>query len=341
MKIGFIVGRNDEICNDKLLYSKTPKKYLVNNELHVDVAIAMTVKLYYDNIKVDIIKPNELSITRLKKNDVNFPLGYDIINYNIGVPYVKKFNNDSGYNKLLQIYKSKNSKIFPPYKHLEFIWNKDKYMKYYKNKIPINPTIIVNKNKNIQTLIKDIQSKKWNTFIIKPIGATTADGFTKFILSDKDLYIKLNEYFDSNYYSKFLIQELINGFTKYGEIRMYWIDNKYSYSVNTIDKGYEYIVKPVTNKDRLSICKSIGETVIDKLPPIIINNKKIKPVMIRTDMVCCLNNNPLSSNQYYLNELEYQDAGTFTNFENINYPIVKILADTFVKKSYELKSIKF
>ena len=51
-----------------------------------------------------------------------------------------------------------------------------------------------------------------------------------------------------------------------------------------------------------------------------------------------------SMNKYYLNEIEHQDAGTFTNipFDNeIKYPITTILADAFVKKAYELKSINF
>ena len=45
--------------------------------------------------------------------------------------------------------------------------------------------------------------------------------------------------------------------------------------------------------------------------------------------------------QAYLNEIEHQDAGTFVNFEQIKYPVVTILADNFVKKAYELKSINF
>ncbi len=340
MKIGFIIGRDDEIYEDEWLYSVTPKKYLVDGNLNVDVAIAMTVSIMYPTIKVDIIKPEELSIARLKRNYVNFPLGYDIINANIGSPYIQKFSTKKGYQNLMNIYRSKESRIFPPYEHLEFIWNKDKYMKYYDSIVPINPTIYITDKISVESIIDDIHKKGWKQFIIKPIGATTADGFKKF--SNKKMQATLPSYFSQNSnYSKFLIQELVKGFETYGEVRMYWIDCKYSYSVNTTDKGFDYIVKPVTNKKIIDVCENLGKKVIDNLPPIIINKQKINPVMIRTDFACCLGNQPKKSLKYYLNEIEYQDAGTFVNFDTIQYPIVTVLADVFVKKARELESIKF
>ena len=60
MKIGFIVGKNEEIYDDKNL-KKYSKKYLVDELLNSDVAVAMTVKLSYPDVKVDIILPNEIS----------------------------------------------------------------------------------------------------------------------------------------------------------------------------------------------------------------------------------------------------------------------------------------
>ena len=64
MKIGFIVGKNDEIYDDKNLKKITAKKYLVDGELNSDVAIAMTIKKNYPDIKVDII----LGMKYLKKD---------------------------------------------------------------------------------------------------------------------------------------------------------------------------------------------------------------------------------------------------------------------------------
>ena len=67
MKIGFIVGKDDEIYDDDYLYNMTPKKYLKYGELNTDVAIAMTIKNGYPDIIVDIILPKEITLERLKK----------------------------------------------------------------------------------------------------------------------------------------------------------------------------------------------------------------------------------------------------------------------------------
>ena len=65
MKIGFIVGKTNEVCDDKELKKVTPKKYLADtynkkNQLHTDVAIAMTVNTKFPGHTIDIILPKEL-----------------------------------------------------------------------------------------------------------------------------------------------------------------------------------------------------------------------------------------------------------------------------------------
>tara|TARA_B110000495_G_C22920382_1_gene537696 strand:- start:62 stop:1114 length:1053 start_codon:yes stop_codon:yes gene_type:complete len=350
MRIGFIVGRTEEEYYDMINLTKvTPKKYLIDDRyLMVDVAIAMITKLTYPNITVDIILPHEVTQARLQKNYVNFPIGYDIINANLGDPYVKKFSTKKGIQNLENIYKNKKSKIFPPYEHLDFIWNKDKYMNHMLKKyIPITPSIIIDKI-NINKLIQDIKKNKWKKFILKPIGSTSKEGFKLFTLNNILKNKKpLEEYLQENkYYSKFIVQEFISGFGKFGEIRIYWINEEYSYAANTKDMGEEYnmMVNPVKDKKRLDTCIEIGKKVIENIPKIKINGHIVKPVMNRTDFACCLNNDKISSYKYYLNEIEHQDAGTFTNTpfnEKIKYPITTILADAFIKKAHELKSINF
>ena len=48
--------------------------------LNTDVAICMVIKESYPDITVDMILPKEITLERLKKNSVNFILGYDCIN---------------------------------------------------------------------------------------------------------------------------------------------------------------------------------------------------------------------------------------------------------------------
>ena len=65
MKIGFIVGKNDEYYLGDDLYDVTPKKYYVNEGIHTDVAVAMTVKQSYPDVTVDIIFPKDISFKTL------------------------------------------------------------------------------------------------------------------------------------------------------------------------------------------------------------------------------------------------------------------------------------
>tara|TARA_Y100000361_G_C11141996_1_gene335677 strand:+ start:99 stop:1142 length:1044 start_codon:yes stop_codon:yes gene_type:complete len=347
MNIGFIVGKDDEMYDDDYLYSITPKKYLQYDNLHTDVAICMVIKESYPDVNVDIILPKDISVQRLKKNKVNFILGYDCINQILGEPYVRKFAGKTGYKKLHSIYANKSAKVFPPIEFLQFIWSKDVYHNVLsRKKIPITPTITVkNSTKNV---LGPIQKKGWKEFIIKPVGGTIAVGVGRFKLNEclKDPLI-LKEYFDENKesYDTFLIQELIKGFKKHGEIKMYWINGEYSYCVNTpggSGTDYEdYNVGLVKNKKVIDECKSIGEKTLKALPKIKVGTTVIKPVLVRTDFTCCKENKNHIPSNYFLNEVEHQDAGSYVNFENIKYPYVQVMADNFVKKAYELVNAGF
>ncbi len=347
MKIGFIVGKTNEICNDLKLKKITPKKYLEDTynkkkQLHVDVAIAMTVKLKFPGHKIDIIKPNEITVNRLNKNDINFVLGYDYITTIEQDPWVPKFMGENGGKKLIEIYKNPKSKIFPPYKHQEFIFNKKKYLtRMQKSKIPINPTIFIKKNVNITKLLSQISDYKWSQFIIKPIGGCEGHGCGFF--TTKDIVgepTKLMNYFieNSEYYEEFLVQRLTEGFKKYGEVKSFWVGGEYTYAIVTKDVPYgESIVKPLTDKKILDKCLEIGNKVIKNIPKLEFNDKKTDPVMTRIDIVCCLDNKPLSSYDYYLNEIEEGGlAGSYTDFKQITYPYVDIMADAYVRKAREL-----
>uniref|UniRef100_A0A6C0CDU7 ATP-grasp domain-containing protein n=1 Tax=viral metagenome TaxID=1070528 RepID=A0A6C0CDU7_9ZZZZ len=347
MKIGFIVGKNNEICDDKDLKKITPKKFLADtfykkNQLHIDVAIAMSVKTKFPGHQVDIILPKEISLQRLKKNDINFVLGYDYISTIEEDPWVPKFAGEKGQNLLIDIYKNPDSKVFPPFKHQEFIWNKKKYLTKFKNsKIPINPTIFVKGSVNIPKLLAQISNYKWTKFIVKPIGGCEGHGCSFFIT--KDIIAeptKLVSYFieQSDFYEEFLVQRLTEGFKKYGEVKSFWLGGEYSYAIVTKDVAWsDSIVTPLTDKKILEKCLELGSKVNKAIPKLEFNGRKTDPVMTRVDMVCCLDNKPLSSYDYYLNEIEEGGlAGSYTDFKQITFPFVEVLSDAYVRKAREL-----
>ena len=288
--------------------------------------------------------PKDITNARLQKNDINIPVGYDIINAINEDPYIKKFSGKSGIDKLDKIYQNKKNKLFPTYELMAFIWDKKKYLQVLqKHKIPISPTIFIKDSVNPKKLIQQIQKYRWNQFIIKPIGGTTSFGLGKFTLKDclKDLS-EIQGYFEENneFYYEYLVQELITGFTKYGEIKSFWIDGKYSYAVNIIDKTHinesNYKVEEIIDPKVRDQITKIGKRVIEAMPKISFNRKKVLPALVRIDFTCCINNKKFSPSNYFVNEIESDIAGTYINFKNVKYPMLEVMADTYIKKAKEL-----
>ena len=343
MRIGIITGKDDEISLNKEINKLVPKKYYENGSVHTDIALAFLMKEKFVGVTVDIITPKEITNQRLKKNDINFPIGYDIINAINDDPYVSKFSGQKGLERLDSIYKQKQNKIFPSYPFLSLLWSKKEYLQLLeKNKIPISPTIFIKKNITVQNLIKKVKEKKWKDFIIKPIGGTIAYGLGIFNLKecigDKTILL---EYFskENQFYDEYLVQEKIGGFTKYGEIKTFWIDGKLSYAVNTpgaTDPGETYVVKEEIQPNVLNHCEKIGKKIFEVLPKIPFNKKKALPALIRIDFACCKKNKQHKSTNYFVNEIESDIAGLYINFPNIKYPALEILANTYVQKAYEL-----
>ena len=342
MKIGIICGKTSEKYLNTPFVKKIPKKYKINGEIHTDVGLGYMIKENFPDVKVDLIMPKDISNQRLQKNDINIPIGYDIINAINDDPYIPKFTGKSGIDKLDKIYSNKKNKIFPSYEFMEFIWDKKKYLKkLQKNNIPISPTIFITDKVVVSKLIQQIQKYKWKEFIIKPIGGTTSYGLGKFNLSEsiEDLS-KIKEYFNENneYYSEYLVQELIKGFGIYGEIKSFWINGDFSYAVNIFDNGNDedYRVEEIIDKEVVQQITKIGEKVIKVLPKISFNKKKSLPVMVRIDFTCCQKNKKFSPSNYFVNEIESDIAGTYINFPNVKYPMLEVLSDAYVKKSKSL-----
>ena len=342
MKIGLLCGKTNEKSLDKDLVKRIPKKYKSHKGfINTDIALAYLMKERFTNIQIDIIMPKDISNQRLKRNDINFPIGYDVINAINDDPYIKKFAGKKGIDKLDKIYEKKNNKIFPSYNFMNFIWDKKKYLKLlHKHRIPISPTIFIKDNVNHKKLLQQIQKYKWKDFIIKPIGGTTSFGLGIYnrdkCLEDPSI---LKEYFDENNetFSEYLVQELIRGFREYGEIKSFWIDGKFSYAINIIDRGEtDYRVEEIIDPKIIQQCEKIGKRVIQVMPKITFNHKRTLPVMIRIDFSCCKQNKKYSSMNYFVNEIESDIAGTYINFPNVKYPTLEILADSYVKKAKEL-----
>ena len=350
MRIGFIVGKKDDTVADNFYnkVAKLPQKYQAkirgNYVIPVDAALAWYIQQKY-NVTVDILKPTTLTKLKLLKNDINFPIGFDLLD--------AKWSRKKGLDQLFkQILYYKKYHIAPTWKLQNFVYNKGLYLKFLESKgIPIAPTFLV-KAKNtvfgpqsIRNIIIKVINRNWTTFIIKPDGGMESKLVLKLNLNDINLAKKLKKYLDQNRHKfpRFIFQEAMKGFIKYPEIRTFWFDEKFAYSIGTIDSapvpprktGEEKVIKVPNNS--LRQCKKIAKTVLKVLPKEYYKGKFLKPIMVRIDFGCCQGNS-LNSLKYFVNEVELQTAGLYSNFTK--YSIIPKLAKLFVKRAEVLTGKK-
>ena len=342
LKIGFILGKTNDPVNDNFnKVNDLPKKYRWGEVYPIDACIAWYIKKNY-NVQVDLIKPNNLTEKRLLENDVNFSIGYDLLD--------ARWSKKKGLDKLFEkVMKYRKYKVFPLWKLQNFVYQKGLYIKYLQDHgIPTAPTFLVNSKKETfskQSITRILNKIQWSTFIIKPEGGMESKLVLKLSTKDRNLHHKVLKYLNTNRhkFKRFIFQEAMKGFLKYPEIRVYWFGGKFAYAIGTIDSapvpprktGNEDIRR--VPKDSLEECKKIGRRVLKLLPKTKYKGKEIHPTIVRTDFGCC-QGNTLNKLKYFVNEVELQTCGMYGNFTS--YPIVPEAAKLFVKSAEEITGKK-
>ena len=330
MKLGFLIGRDDDNVSKKN-FKHIPKRYLIKNKLNVDVAIPYEIKRKYPDVKIDLIKSKNVTLKRLKKNDLNFTLGFNLVE-------ISRIS-DKRENKIRKIFKNPKSKVIPEWKLQDFIYQKGDYLKYFgRMGIPITPLIVVKKEKNIKKIINQIKRKKWKDFIIKPYFSGDSIGFIK--LNTKEVEENprlLKDYFkEYGYFPGFVFQEALRGFSKFWEYRLFYLNGKFSYAIGNkapVSTGHNEMIAKTVPKKKIAKLKRIGNKIMRIVPHIKLKGKKIPPAFIRMDFGCCLGNT-LNKNKYFLNEIEDQSSNYFTR--HTKYPVIEKYAEAYYKYADKL-----
>ena len=218
-------------------------------------------------------------------------------------------NGIDGYRKYISILKRTKAKVFPSIEFQLFILNKNKYMKYLKNKgYDLIPTLFLslspkNNLKNIDNIYKFIDKNEYKEIIIKPELAGFASGFKHFKnISDSKLKTYLNKMNELNY-KKLLVQPYIEEFLKYWEIKTYWLRGRFIYAYGTKVFGFDDDAIPVSQggglEDKLvKQCRKIGENIIKD-----IFSDFGEQIQLRIDFGCCIDNDNICR-EYFVNEIE-------------------------------------
>jgi hypothetical protein len=301
-----------------------------------DVSIGLYILWNWKNIEIDFIHPHEISLKRLHSNDINFMLIYDLL---------ESFHVDK--RKIFEKFKNtlkKCNNVYPPYYYQKFINNKCSYINHLdKNKSPVIPTFCIMKDtynkkgmsKTIKLLRNEVEKNEWDIFIGKPVYGQESIDFKKFNSFNE---ASLRKYLGNGFkkYPGLIFQKYIDGFDKSNpEIRLYYIGDKYKYSVITNDKTVkipksEQGTEKVNNKEKLI---KTGKKAIDNLPNIKMKGKILPRLLTRIDVGCEKN----FRKPWIINEVEFVPS---LYIENVNFIPEIDMGDQIVKIAKKFKSSK-
>jgi hypothetical protein len=355
IKIGIVLNyKNAEKKKDEL-YCLNSEKWLKFDKTHqpfsimrknkkcipADVAIGVYLESFKDpevNIIIDYITPDDISVARFKENDIVFIIIYDLLEA-FHLSDKSKFDNFK--NTL------KNSpNVYPPYSYQKFINNKCTYYKYLANKkIPVAPTYCITKEKwlkrdsenYVNKVLSKVRHNKWKSIIAKPVYGQESKDFAKFKEINESVAQKnhLTRYLSKNIpkYKSIIIQEYIPGFDKDNpEIRTYFIDGIYAYSVVTTSTLVETPVQeggnfkiPTANWEYLM---KFSQHVMDSLPKLNLPGLHRNPILTRIDIGSGLKNAPFS---YFINEIEFVPS---LYIEDQDFPVVEEIAKSLLEVAF-------
>lgn len=331
IRIGIILTRpasekkKDELCN--IQSTKRPWLKNINENKFIirrgnkqcvaaDVSIGKYIKWNWKGVEIDLIPPEEISTKRFKTNDINFLLIYDLL---------ESYHTDQRriFNKFEKTLKECDN-VYPPYYYQKLINNKCLYINHLdKKNCPVIPTFCINTQtfqkfgyKKTMKMIDDkVKEKKWEKFIGKPVFGQESIGFKKF---DKFTEKTVGKYIKNGFgkWPGIVFQKYIPGFDKQDpEIRMYFVGNKYQYSVITNDKTVrtprdENGTQDVPDKEKL--VKKAKET-ISKLPKIRMKNIELPRLLTRVDIAC----KPRFAKPWRINEIEFVPSLYIENVDSI------------------------
>ena len=208
VKIGIMGGKTEELTE---LYSKKkwmkniPKKYLIDKYfVNSEIGLVTSIEYKYPDAEVTYIK--DYDEKKLQKNDINFLVGTNLLD--------AFYHSKERYEKRLKIVKNKKNNIWPPYSEQKFLYNKGQYLLYFqKHGIPIAPTFLIGKQRNVKSILQKVKQNKWKEFVLKPEFAYANINIAKFDMNDNHLEKYLQKYLDKNEkYPGFVCQEKMIGF---------------------------------------------------------------------------------------------------------------------------------
>ena len=357
MKILFIVGKMNDEYPIKYNSKKAPKWLkigwrefepfvdLEEKKVPCDVAMAIYLQYKYPQLKITCFNGfNKINLDFANKYDVIYVI-YDYTEiFNCGDENKTK-TCPNAVDNLKYVLKKTKAFVFPYPSFHEFILDKTQYYDILKkNKVPVVPFFKSTPNDFLQNLNKnllDIKMRGWKGIIVKPTYAGYSIGikvFKDIENTKKENIIKEIKKLKKYKYPSFTVAEFIESFGLNYEIRTYWLNEKYAYSVATLTKEIDDGDEGLT-VDKETTFKSEGGILSDKLKSELIKRgKKIISILpkydygqpfLRIDFGCCIKTSTDCPENYFVNEIETLAANMLAN--DTKFPIVERCAEELYK----------
>jgi hypothetical protein len=367
VKIGFIVGKQTDIYKYKITSKYAPiwlkkgvrdfKSFVnSNNTVACGVAIAAYINHKYKNAEITIFEGQNVGGSKFNLENCNKQQVLLVFYGASAIFHCGRYKTCiDKLNKFEHILNKTKAFVYPSPDFQKFTIIKPIYYKVLqKSGIPVVPFFSLNIQKeqtikDIDRVEKKILKMGWNDIIIKPSysGYTYGIKVFKNIGNTKKERLRkyLNSLHDKNY-KNVTIQKFIPSFGKNYEIRTYWINGRYAYSVGTKTKDVEkggggsltYISDnfkseggnlPDSLKRKLKLA---GQKILKVIP-----RYYYKQSFLRIDFGCCLSvkNCPES---YFVNEIEMLTANLLSEYTN--YAVIPKLGNIFYKLSEKVKYAK-
>ena len=364
MKLLFIVGKETDIYPLKYNSAQSPKwltskwrdysKYVDKDDKEVpsDVAMAIYIASKYPNSVVDCIFGTQVtSNIILDRYDVVFVINDYTEVFNCGgkkktCPKKSQMLEDALFNT--------KAFVFPYPSYHKYILDKPQYYTSLQNaNIPVVPFFRSTPQdvlKSIPDFREKVVTNGWKGIIIKPTLAGYSIGIKVYANFSKVSNIQLKKQFEKmkKYgYPSFTVAEFVPSFGKHFEIRTYWINKRYAYSVATltavVDDGTEGLEVDDTTtfeseggklSDEIKAkLQTLGRQVIKAIPQYDYG----QPFM-RIDFGCCIKASSRCSDNYFVNEVESLPANMLADYTD--FPVVEKTAEALYKFAKKVKDKK-
>ena len=358
VNIAFVVGKMGDMYPTKYTSKKAPKwlkqgvkkfEDFVDDEDHLapsDVAMAMYLSYKHPNDNIECFMGYEVTKQDLDEFDVVYVIYDPIEVFHCGG---KQRTCPKESQKMERVLKTTKAFVYPyPDFHKYIIVKPSYYTDLRRAGIPVGPFFKVTPQhvlNNVGAFRRRIEKKGWEGVIIKPSYAGYSMGIKVFKnfgrtknTTIKKVFTNLQKYGFPNA----TIQEFIPSFGEHFEIRTYWINEKYAFSVGTLTEavGKDSGGLPISDHDTFR-CEGgkIPDSIKKKLLPLgrdvlkAIRQYPYKHPMVRIDFGCCIDPKGSCDETYFVNEVETMAANMLA--EDTKYPVVEKVATAaynFAKK---------